>query len=700
MTKMIKSVLLDDPAYYNNRELSWLSFNERVLQEAMDKNNPLLERLKFMAIFSSNLDEFFMVRVAGLKDQVKAGFNKPENKAGLTPKQQLNKIAERSHHLVKEQYHLYTQILQPLLEKEGIYFLTMTDLNDTQYEMLANHFHNYILPVLTPMAIDAYRPFPMLLNKSLNLAILLGNESNNDQEQKLAIVQVPSVLKRTIILPTDSHYSSFIFLEDVISHFINDLFQGYSVMAVSPFRITRNADLTIHEEDARDLLAEIEKELKKRKWGRAVRLEIQANQMDENLLSFLMGVLELSEDDVYSVEGPLDFSFFTSFYENMAQDWEHLVNDAYIPQPPADLRHKNDLFQAILEKDIFLHHPYESFQPVVDLITHAAKDPDVLAIKQTLYRVSGDSPIIQALTEAADAGKQVTVLVELKARFDEEKNIQWAKRLEKSGVHVIYGITGLKTHSKITLIIRHDNDTIQRFVHLGTGNYNDSTAKFYTDMGLLTSRASMGEDATNFFNYLSGFTCKPKWHDIIISPVDMRDKFLMLIEQEITYHSQHGNGRIIAKMNSLTDKPIIVKLYEASKKGVKIDLIVRGICCLKPGIPHVSENITVRSIVDRFLEHSRIFYFHHNGEEALFLSSADWMTRNMDKRIEILFPIYSKDIKDRIINVLTLTLKDNVKARLQHTDGTYHYASRHENEPTIQSQRLFYEEAAMFFEDD
>jgi polyphosphate kinase len=700
MNNTIKPVSLDDPAYYNNRELSWLSFNERVLQEAMDKHNPLLERLKFMAIFSSNLDEFFMVRVAGLKDQVKAGFNKPENKAGLTPKQQLNKIAERSHYLVKEQYQLYNQILQPLLEKEGIHFVTMTDLNDTQYDILANHFHNYILPVLTPMAIDAYRPFPMLLNKSLNLAILLGSEMDNDQERKLAIVQVPSVLKRTITLPTDRHYPSFIFLEDVISHFIEDLFQGYSVIAVSPFRITRNADLTIHEEDARDLLTEIEKELKKRKWGAAVRLEIQAKQMDENLLSFLMGVLELSEDDVYSVEGPLDFSFFISFYENMAPEWEHLVNDAYIPQPPADLWNKSDLFQAILEKDIFLHHPYESFQPIVDLITRAAKDPDVLAIKQTLYRVSGDSPIIQALTEAADAGKQVTVLVELKARFDEEQNIQWAKRLEKSGVHVIYGITGLKTHSKITLIIRNNNDTIQRFVHLGTGNYNDSTAKFYTDMGILTSRASIGEDATNFFNHLSGFTCKPKWHDIVISPVDMRDKFLMLIEQEMTYHLQHGNGRIIAKMNSLTDKPIIVKLYEASRTGVKIDLIVRGICCLKPGIPNVSENITVRSIVDRFLEHSRIFYFHHNGEEALFLSSADWMTRNMDKRIEILFPIFSKNIKDRIKSVLTLTLKDNVKARLQHTDGTYHYAPRHENEPIIQSQRLFYEKAAMFFEDD
>jgi polyphosphate kinase len=693
-------VSLDDPSFYNNRELSWLSFNERVLQEALDENNPLLERLKFMAIFSSNLDEFFMVRVAGLKDQMKAGFNKPENKAGLTPKQQLNKIAEKSHDLVKKQYYLYTDILQPLLKEEGIQFLTMSDLNDTQLEMLAQHFRNYILPVLTPMAIDAYRPFPMLLNKSLNLAIMLGSERDNNQQHKLAIVQVPSVLKRTITLPTDSHYPSFIFLEEVISHFIHELFQGYSVIAVSPFRITRNADLTIHEEGARDLLSAIEKELKKRKWGAAVRLEIQANQMDENLLSFLMSVLELSEDDVYSIEGPLDFSFFTSFYEEMATEWEHLTNEAFIPQPAADLWNKDDLFQAILEQDILLHHPYESFQPIVDLVTHAAKDPNVLAIKQTLYRVSGDSPIIQALTEAADAGKQVTVLVELKARFDEEKNIQWAKRLEKSGVHVIYGITGLKTHSKITLIIRNNNDSIQRFVHLGTGNYNDSTAKLYTDMGILTSRPSIGEDATNFFNHLSGYTLRPKWHDIVISPVDMREKFLMLIEQEMTFHSQYGNGRIIAKMNSLTDKPIIVKLYEASRAGVKIDLIVRGICCLKPGIPNVSETITVRSIIDRFLEHSRIFYFHHNGEEALFLSSADWMTRNMDKRIEILFPVYSKNIKDRIKNVLTLALKDNVKARLQHADGTYHYVTRHENEPIIQSQRLFYEKAAMFFEDD
>lgn len=688
---------LNNPHFYNNRELSWLRFNERVLGEAIDERNPLLERLKFLAIVSTNLDEFFMVRVAGLKDQVKAGFNKPENKAGLTPKEQLEKIGILNRRIVKLQDRLYTETLLPMLYHEGFQFLAIEQCNYEQIQFLKDRFHNYILPVLTPMAIDAYRPFPMLLNKSLNLAVLLTKP--NSKKEKLAIVQVPSVLTRFISLPSSNGKSQFIMLEDVISYFIQEFFGGYTVLSVSPFRITRNADLTIHEEGARDLLTEIEKELKKRKWGSAVRLEMQRGKMSEKVLAFLLDVLELKEKDVYSFNGPLDLTFLFKLYSLIGSDHDYLVNEAFIPQPPEDLANEDNIFEAILKKDIFLHHPYESFQPIVDFISSAADDPNVLAIKQTLYRVSGDSPIIHALAKAAENGKQVTVLVELKARFDEENNIQWAKKLEKSGVNVIYGITGLKAHSKITLIVRHDKDQVQRFVHLGTGNYNDSTAKLYTDMGILTCNDKFGVDATNFFNYLSGFSEKPQWNYLSTAPFEIRETFLELIEDEINHHKKTGTGRIIAKMNSLTDKPIITKLYEASQAGVTIDLIIRGICCLRPGIKDVSENIKVISIVDRFLEHSRIFYFHNGGKHSTFLSSADWMTRNMEKRIEILFPIISENINLRIKEILEITLSDNVKARQQQPDGSYCYVEKEKNQPEIQSQLIFYQMAAKYFED-
>ncbi|WP_332690985.1 RNA degradosome polyphosphate kinase [Halalkalibacter lacteus] len=694
---------INNPTFYNNRELSWLAFNERVLEEAIDERNPLLERLKFLAIFSSNLDEFFMVRVAGLKDQVKAGYNRPENKAGLTPKQQLTHIAEKNHRLIRLQDTVYTKTLVPLLFHEGFQFLSIDECNDEQIHFLKKRFQNYIFPVLTPMAIDAYRPFPMLLNKSLNLAVILKKLGNEEEKDQLAIVQVPSVLTRFIKLPTptgEKQNEQFILLENVISHFIGDLFSGFVVKSVSPFRITRNADMTIHEEGARDLLREIEKELKKRKWGAAVRLEMQEDQMNQNVLNLLLDVLELHENDVYSFNGPLDLSFLFKLYGQLAKEHEYLANETLIPQPPEDLFGEEDIFQAILKKDIILHHPYESFQPVIDFIARAADDPDVLAIKQTLYRVSGDSPIIHALAQAAENGKQVTVLVELKARFDEENNIQWAKKLEKSGVHVIYGITALKTHSKITLIVRHQDDQVQRFVHLGTGNYNDSTAKLYTDIGFLTANDQFGIDATNFFNYLSGYSEKPQWYHLATVPFEIREKFLSLIDQEIKIHKRGSQGRIVAKMNSLTDKPIILKLYEASQVGVQIDLIVRGICCLRPGIKEVSENIRVISIVDRFLEHSRIFYFHNNGEEKIYLSSADWMTRNMEKRIEILFPVISKKNKNRIKEILTITLQDNTKTRQQNTDGSYQYIERSSHEQPIQSQLQFHEIASRFTESE
>ncbi|KGX90683.1 polyphosphate kinase [Pontibacillus halophilus JSM 076056 = DSM 19796] len=692
---------LGNPLYYNNRELSWLAFNERVLQEALDKNNPLAERFKFLAIFSSNLDEFFMVRVAGLKDQVKADFNKPENKAGLTPKQQLSKISEKNHKLVDMQYSTYQHVLKPMLEEEDFSIISMSDLNELQRDAIEQYFDEQIFPVLTPMAVDAYRPFPMLLNKSINLAVVLSDEQDAEQEKKTAIVQVPAVLDRFVEIDLEDDYTKqYVMLEDVISTFIYKMFKGYEVQSVTQFRITRNADMTIHEEGARDLLKEIEKELRKRKWGAAVRLEIQRDRYDEAVLEFLLRVLEIHRKDVYEVDGPLDLTFLFKFYKEIAVAREHLVYETLIPQPPKDIGSTEEILDIVKEKDVFLHHPFESFQPVLDFVSDAADDPEVLAIKQTLYRVSGGSPIIEGLKRAAENGKQVTVLVELKARFDEENNVQWAKELEKAGCHVIYGMNYLKTHSKITLVVKRRKNRIERYVHLGTGNYNDQTAKLYTDMGIITSNRKFGIDATNFFNYLSGYTEKPAYHHISMAPFDIRNDIIDYVAQEIESHRQHGNGRIIAKMNSLTDKALIMKLYEASRAGVKIDLIVRGICCLRPGIKGVSETIRVRSIVGRFLEHSRIYYFHKNGEGKTFLSSADLMTRNMEKRVEIMFPIYDGGIKNRLQQILDLMLEDNMKAREQDEHGNYHYVHRTEGTPEIDSQLQLFDSAYQVREDE
>jgi len=690
------AINLDDTSFYNNRELSWLSFNQRVLEEAIDKRNPLLERYKFLAIFSSNLDEFFMVRVAGLKDQVKAGYNRPENKAGLTPKKQLTDISKITRDLVKKQDYTYLHELTPLLANEQVKILPVSEVHTNDLFFLETYFDQQIFPVLTPMAIDAYRPFPMLLNKSLNLAVIIQEKEGRKVsafpfEGKLAIVQVPAVINRYIELPREDGTRVFVLLEQVISYYIHKLFRGHHIKSVTPFRITRNADLTIHEDEAEDLLHEIEVELKKRKWGASVRLEIQHDCKDAQLIEYLIDELEIQSKDVYFVESPLDLTFLFSFCKDIQSTHEHLAQPSFVPKPPLDLESDEDIFTKVLKQDILLHHPYESFEPVINFISSAADDPDVLAIKQTLYRVSGDSPIIKSLQRAAEKGKQVTVLVELKARFDEENNVQWAKELEKTGCHVIYGITHLKTHSKITLVVRRKHGKIERFVHLGTGNYNDATAKIYTDIGLITSNQKIGIDATNFFNYLSGHTEMPDYHHLSVSPFGIRNKFLELINQEIAYHKQNGNGYIIAKMNSLTDKQIILKLYEASIAGVKIDLIVRGICCLRPGIKNVSENITVRSIVGMFLEHSRIYYFHHNGENKLLLSSADMMTRNMENRIEILFPILNGQLKQRIQKWLKLMLKDNYKARIQDSSGHYHYIDRAESEVEVNSQFLLSE---------
>lgn len=695
---------LNKPAYFNNRELSWLAFNKRVLEEAIDERNPLLERLKFLAIFSSNLDEFFMVRVAGLREQIKAGFTKPENKAGLTPKEQLTEITKITQELVTTQYNTFKRLFS-WLEREDIVFLSISDLSEEALIDLEKHFEEVIFPVLTPMAIDAYRPFPLLSNRSLNLAVVIWH--NTEFQKRLAIVQIPKGFERFVEVPNKdvSNKKQFVFIEELISHFVHKLFPGFHVQSVTQFRITRNADLEIHEEGARDLLKEIEEELKMRKWGSTVRLEISRNFFDQEILTYLLAELKIQETDTYFLNGPLDLTFLFKFYKQNALLKDHLAFETLIPQPARDLitdinGKKDNIFAIASKKDILLYHPFESFEPVIDLVRCAAEDPNVLAIKQTLYRVSENSPIIENLKKAAENGKQVLVLVELKARFDEEHNVHWAKELEDSGCHVIYGKTFLKTHSKITLIVRKMNGEIQRFVHLGTGNYNEETAKVYTDLGLITSNVEFGIDATNFFNYLSGFMEKPDFHHFSMSPMDIRKDFIRLIDEEIEYHNHFGNGRIIAKMNSFTEKQLIMKLYEASRAGVKIDLIVRGTCCLRPGIKGVSENIKVRSIVGRFLEHSRIYYFHHNGTEKIFLSSADLMTRNIEKRVEIAFPIYTPELKERLKQILHILLLDNVKAREQDQNGHYFYVKKDPNKEEVYSQMTFFDLAYQVGEDE
>ncbi|MBM7607870.1 polyphosphate kinase [Lysinibacillus composti] len=677
------------PQYYNNRELSWLAFNERVLEEAEDIENPLLERLIFLAIFSSNLDEFFMVRVAGLQDQVRAGYHKPENKSGLTPKEQLTKIAERTQALVRRQMEVFRHLVFDLLPKENIHIKEFKYLNESQKEYINVLFEETIFPVLTPVAVDAYRPFPTLLGKTLNLLVMIEENNEFEKNERMAIVQVPSVLNRFIEVPSDHSEKVFVLLEDVITSHIKKLFLGYKVKSSQAFRLTRNADLTIHEEGARDLLVEIEKELKKRKWGVGSRLEVRDGEISDEILDYLLEEFEIEESDVFKIDGPLDLTFLFGFVKKIAIGREHLEYESFIPQRPKDLALNENIYEKALTQDLFFHHPYESFEPIVDFITEAASDPSVLAIKQTLYRVSGNSPIIYALKQAAENGKQVTVLVELKARFDEENNVHWAKELEQAGCLVIYGMNNLKTHSKITLVVRRRHGKIERFVHLGTGNYNDATAKVYTDMGIITTNKEFGIDATNFFNYLSGYTEKPQFHHLVVAPFDIRDEFIELIDEEIKCHKKYGNGFIRAKMNSLTDKDLMMKLYEASIHGVKVELLVRGICCLRPGIPGISENITVSSIVGRFLEHTRIYWFHHNGDDQVFLSSADLMTRNMVKRVEILFPIYSEDIKQRVMDIFSTQLADTSKARIQDSNGKYHYKEERVDVEKINSQELF-----------
>lgn len=675
---------LNLPQYYNNRELSWLDFNYRVLQEAQDKNNPLLEQLNFISIFSSNLDEFFMVRVAGLQDQVKMGYDKPENKAQLTPKQQLVQIKLKNKEIVDLQYKRYNELIDDLKQYQ-VEIIKPEQLPDDLLPQLESEFKYGILPTLTPLGIDAYHPFPKLNNKSLNIFVDIDTEDDINS----AIVQIPSLISRFYSFNKgDKQY--IILIEDIITYFINDLFSGYTVLNTFTFRITRNADLTIHEDGAEDLLIEIERFLKERKRGTAVRLEVDGRQATHEDIVWIINQLDVHDNDVYFVDGPLDLTMLTDLVDHLSNKLKYLKYNKYVPQIPQSLGNHN-IFDLSLKRDIFFHHPYESFEPIVDFIREAAEDPNTIAIKQTLYRVSKDSPIINSLKNAAENGKQVTVLVELKARFDEENNVHWARMLENAGCHVIYGMTHLKTHSKIALVVKRMNNKLTSFIHLGTGNYNDKTANIYTDMGLITTNAEIAEDAINFFNYLSGYSVKPEYNKLIVAPFDIRDVFLARIDNEIKSHRENGNGKIIMKMNSLTDKDIILKLFEASCAGVKVQLIIRGICCLKPGVPGISENIEVVSIVGRFLEHSRIYHFHNNGDDIIYLSSADAMTRNMIKRVEILFPVEDKNIAKRLLDYMNLQLSDNQKGRYQDELGQYHYIEN--NLSPLNSQAFLMKEA-------
>lgn len=677
------------PEYFTNREISWLGFNSRVLSEARDKSLPLLERLKFLSITASNLDEFFMVRVASLKDMVHAKYTKRDI-AGLTPSEQLVLIGKQAHELVNMQYSTYNRSLLPQMKSAGLEVVTEHEKMTEQQKTYADtYFEENVYPVLTPMAMDPSRPFPLVRNKTLNIGALISKKGEKGKAE-FATVQVPSVLPRIIELPqAENGCKCAILLEQLIERNIDKLFLNYDVVCAHPYRIMRNADLSYDEDEAADLLKEIQKQLKKRQWGEVIRLEIE-EKMHPKLLKILKSEFQVKEEDIYRINGPLDLTFLMKLYGLEGFD-EHRYKP-YRPQPVPEMNDEEDIFTQIRKGDILLHHPYMTFDPVVQFIRQASVDPDVLAIKQTLYRVSGNSPIVAALAQAAENGKQVSVLVELKARFDEENNIIWAKMLEKAGCHVIYGLLGLKTHSKITLVVRREEDGIRRYVHLGTGNYNDSTAKLYTDCGILTCSEPIGEDATAVFNMLSGYSEPKHWNRLVLAPIWMRQRFMHLIRRE-TQHARTGEpARIIAKMNSLCDKEIIEALYEASCAGVEIDLIVRGICCLKTGIPKVSEHIRVRSIVGNFLEHARIFYFQNGGNEEFYMASADWMPRNLDKRVEILFPVEDPQLQERVRHILQIQLEDNVKAHILQQDGTYEKVDKR-GKVLLCAQDYFCEEA-------
>lgn len=682
---MAERTIYNKPENFINRELSWLQFNYRILNEARDRENLLMERVKFLSITASNLDEFFMVRVASLKDMVHAEYSK-KDLAGMTPQEQLKAIGEETHKMIDQQYSTLNRSIIPQLRENGLrIILKHEDLTEEQEEFVDEVFHRDIYPVLTPMAIDSSRPFPLIRNKTLNIAALI-RKKNGGKDYEVATVQVPSVLPRIVELPSsEPGIKDIILLEQVIERNLEELFLNYEVKCAYPYRIMRNADLTIDEEEAEDLLKEIQRQLKKRQWGEVIKLEFE-DGMDKSLEKYLKKHLGVHSEDVYSLNGPLDITFLMKVYG--IDGFEKLKQPGYKPQPVPGVRLDATIFDQIKEKDILTHLPYDSFDPVLWFIKRAAVDPEVLAIKMTLYRVSGNSPIISSLALAAENGKQVTVLVELKARFDEENNIVWARKLEKAGCHVIYGLVGLKTHSKITLVVRRESEGIKRYVHLGTGNYNDTTAKLYTDMGLFTANDLIGEDATAVFNMLSGYSEPATWEKLAVAPIWLKNKFLELIERETENALLGKTARIAAKMNSLCDPDIITALYEASNAGVKIHLIVRGICSLIAGKPGLSENIEVRSIVGTFLEHSRIFLFHNDGHEEVYMGSADWMPRNLDRRVEIVFPVEDEELKGRVKEIMEIQLADTMKAHLLQPDGSYEKVDRRGKEK-LEAQAYF-----------
>ncbi|ASA21858.1 polyphosphate kinase 1 [Paenibacillus donghaensis] len=656
---------------YLNRDLSWIEFNRRVLQEAQDPDNPLMERAKFLAIVSSNLDEFISVRVAGIQDQIRAGYTKKDF-TGYTPSGLHKRLVKRVSKIITDQYRAF-QAISRSMHKEGIVFVDYEDLTQAQELAAEQYYRDIIYPVLTPMAVDQSRPFPLVHSQFIYLAVVLSRKGSEEEEPYFAILQIPSNLPRCIPLPhrSNSKKRQFVFIEDVIRQHIQTLFSGYDPVAVSEFRLTRNSDLTIDEEGAEDLLEEIEKELRKRRRGVPARLEVQKG-IHPYALEQLQAEFEI-EDFVFEIEGPLDLGFLRNFAGSL-KGFSYLHYPPIVPVYPAEFDETEDFFEVLRERDVLVYHPYESFDAMTDFIIQASEDEHVMAIKMTLYRVSGNSPLIAALANAAESGKQVTVVVELKARFDEERNIAWARKLEQSGCHVVYGLVGLKTHAKITLIVRQEGTELRRYVHVGTGNYNDSTAKAYTDISLFTAHKEIGLDASELFNQMTGYSADYDWNSFIVAPTDMSQSLQALMQREAE-HAQAGRpARIIAKMNSLSNQQVIDDLYSAAQAGVSIDLIVRGVCCLRPGITGLSERITVRSIVDRFLEHSRIYYFENGGNPEVYLSSADWMTRNLTRRIELMCPVHDKLIRKQIVKILEISLQDNVKSSFLQPNGYYERA--------------------------
>ncbi|MDN7145043.1 RNA degradosome polyphosphate kinase [Liquorilactobacillus mali] len=675
----------DKQSYFKNRELSWLEFNERVLEEARDSENPLLERANFLGITQSNVDEFFMVRVASLNKMYSVNI-KTTDASGMTPKEQIDKINEKEQEMVTRRYTTYNRSLIPQLEKSNIKIITPSETTEEQYKFIQRYFNDELYPVLTPLADDSSRPFPFISNNSLNIAVRL-HETDNKKNRRFATVRIPDVFARIIRLPYEEN--TFMLLEDIIKEFIGSLFIGYKVSDASTYRVIRDMDLDVAEEDTSDLLREVQRQLKKREHGGVMRLEIE-NSMHNRLKTRLIETLDVDKKAVYEVNGPVDLTFLKKL-PGLVEGHPELRYSKFRSFIEPFLSNNKNFFAAIRKKDLFMHHPYDSFDSVVNFIGQAATDPNVLAIKMTLYRVSGKSPIINYLGLAAQHGKQVTVLVEVKARFDEENNVRWAKQLEKMGCHVIYGLVGLKTHCKIALVIRHDDDGIRRYIHLGTGNYNDVTANFYTDMGIITANNDIGTDASNLFNMLSGYSEPPYFHKLHISPKRIRTFIDKKIDDEILAAKSGHKAVIKMKMNSLSDQKIIEHLYEASAAGVKIQLIVRGICCLKTEIPGVSDNIEVHSIVGRFLEHSRIYYFYNEGNEDVYLSSADMMTRNLNRRVELLFPALDDGIRHKIISIFGTMWDDNVKTRMLHGDIFTHIDRR--GHTRLNAQEHFIKEA-------